>query len=514
MKTFATDDDNTNNPDPEQSHQHRGLSRRSLLFGGGLVGAAALVGTFFAGRSFPYGTGEAANAASDAAPKIVPRSFVSTQLTAPPVSSWKHGDTAAGYLFVEPQGDGFNGLILQDSGEPIWIEPTRKNLTDLRVQRFEGKPVLTYWSGKSTGGHGAGSATVLDTSYRTVATVDAGNGLQADLHEFNLTDRGTALITIYNTEKADLSSIGGPKDGYVYNCHVQEIDVRSGAVLLDWNALEHVDIAETYLGLTQDEGHDGKTPGRAFDAYHLNAVDDDGDALYISARHTHAIYKIDRGSGAVLWRWGGRRSDISVASDAVFAWQHDVRHHVDGTISLFDNHLYSGTDGVSSAMFFTIDEQAGTSTLVRKYSYARHLGTAMGSAQLLENGNVLVGWGTDASVTEFASDGTAVFEADLTAISYRANRAMWKAQPATLPDVGVKPASDGRLKVHASWNGATGVHRWRVLTGTGADTLTPVKTVHRSGFETSTLVTRAATVAVQALDATGAVLATSAPLTI
>ena len=70
------------------------------------------------------------------------------------------------------------------------------------------------------------------------------------------------------------------------------------------------------------------------------------------------------------------------------------------------------------------------------------------------------------------------------------------------------------MNVHASWNGATTVHRWRVLTGTSPDTLASVKTAHRSGFETSMLVDAATVVAVQALDATGAVLATSAPLTV
>jgi hypothetical protein len=37
----------------------------------------------------------------------------------------------------------------------------------------------------------------MDSSYRQVATVHAANGLSADLHEFQLTPRGTALITAY-----------------------------------------------------------------------------------------------------------------------------------------------------------------------------------------------------------------------------------------------------------------------------------------------------------------------------
>lgn len=196
------------------------------------------------------------------------RTFHSTDLTVPAVSTVKTGTTAAGLVFVTQQVSGFNGLIMDDDGEPVWIEPTKANVTDLRVQSFGGASVLTYWTGKSTGGHGAGTGVILDTSYAQVATVSAGGGLDADLHEFNLTDRGTALITVYETIPADLSSIGGPKQGFMYDCRAQEIDVATGAVLLDWKASDHIPVSETYLGLSQNAGHDGTTAGRAFDPYH------------------------------------------------------------------------------------------------------------------------------------------------------------------------------------------------------------------------------------------------------
>lgn len=506
------------------SDEHSELSRRGLLATGGILGAGALAGSFFVGREVADGRQASGSAASptptptagnkgddNAAKSKTPewRTFISTSVRAPRVTTWKRGGTAPGYLFVEPQRTGFNGMILDDTGEPVWVEPTAMNLTDLRVQSFEGRPVLTYWSGKSAAGHGAGSCTILDTRYRPVATVSAGNGLKADLHEFNLTDRGTALLTAYVVEKFDLSPIGGPKHGHIFNCHVQEIDVGSGRVLLDWSAIEHVDITETYLGMHQDKGHDGTSAKRAFDFFHLNSVDDDGDGLLVSARHTHTVYRVDRGTGAVRWRFGGKKSDFTIASDAAFAWQHDVRRQSDGLISLFDNHRYAGPEGASRALFFRLDERAMTSTLVHTYEYGHRLGTAMGSAQLLDNGNVLVGWGTSPSLTEFGADGTAVYGAKLGGISYRANRAVWQASPTWLPDVGTAPGEGGRMIVAASWNGATSVAGWRVLTGRTDAGLSAVTTVAREGFETTVQVPAAPNVAVQALDASGAVLATS-----
>jgi hypothetical protein len=489
------------------------VSRRTMLIGGGiaaagLVAIGAVGGAGFESIRLAGSEADAAAPAPTPTPKTV--RYVSTDLTIPLTTTWKRGTTAAGLLFVEPQVKGFNGLIVDQSGEPVWIEPTKANLTDLRVQTLNGKRVLTYWSGKSLGGHGEGSGTILDASYRKIGEVSAANGLTADLHEFNLTSSGTALLTSYSTVKHDLSSIGGPVDGYLYDCHVQEIDLATGAVLLDWDALDHVDIDETYLGLKQDKGHDGTSAGAAFDAFHLNAIDEDGDGLLVSLRHTHTVYSIDRKLGTVRWRLGGRHSDFALAKDAVFAWQHDVRRHPDGTISLFDNHLYSGTNGASRAMFFSLDESTMTATNTKTLAFQKHLGTAMGSVQLLGNGNVLVGWGTDPYVTEFTAEGEAVYQARLGGISYRASKSVWHATPSTVPDIAVVAMDATTSRVYASWNGATNVAKWRILAGESETSMQPAMTVPRSGFETLTTTSHAPKIAVQALDSDGAVLATSA----
>jgi hypothetical protein len=46
------------------------------------------------------------------------------------------------------------------------------------------------------------------------------------------------------------------------------------------------------------------------------------------------------------------------------------------------------------------------------------------------------------------------------------------------------PEGDG-VRAYASWNGATGVARWQVLTGRRRDTLRPAGTAARRGFETA-----------------------------
>jgi hypothetical protein len=58
---------------------------------------------------------------------------------------------------------------------------------DVRVQTYEGRPVLTWWQGGLIVGDGRGSGVIYDQRYRPVKTVDAGNGYRMDLHELTLT---------------------------------------------------------------------------------------------------------------------------------------------------------------------------------------------------------------------------------------------------------------------------------------------------------------------------------------
>jgi hypothetical protein len=502
-------------PSDTEPSSGRHLSRRSLIVGGGIAAVALLA----AGAGGEALISSLTKTAPPPTVPITPRpttdiSYVSTQLTNASTASWKTGETAPGLIFGGPRGKSgkFNGLVMDETGEAVWIEPTKVEVTDLRTQTYLGKPVITYWTGKSIGGHGQGTGVILDSHYKKIAEVKGGNGFRADLHEFLITDRGTALITAYSTVPHDLRPLGGVAKGFLYDCHVQEIDIATGAIVLDWSALDHLDVTETYLGLHDgnggNAGADGATKPNAFDPFHVNSVEPDGDTLLVSMRHTHTIYQIDRKTGKVNWRLGGKHSDWKVADEAVFAWQHDVRKHASG-ISLFDNHYYSGTKGESRGMFFRLDASTMTAVNTRNFTFQSHLGTATGSVQLLPNQNVLVGWGTAPYVTEFTPDGTAIYQAAMSGATYRAYRALWSAQPTTLPDIALKTAGSGKLSVYASWNGATEVASWRVLSGVSASALSPATTVPRTGFETTATIANASKVAVQALDSSGSVLATS-----
>ncbi|MFI0349274.1 arylsulfotransferase family protein [Actinomadura sp. 9N407] len=422
----------------------------------------------------------------------------------PELSVRKSGATASGLLFLSPhRGTGLaDALIFDDQGEPVWFHRSNQLLTDFRTQMYDGEPVLTYWEGqRKTGGHGAGVGVVLDRSYRRVATVRAANGVHSDLHEFRLTDRGTALIIAYPEVKADLRVLGGDERGRMLDNRIQEIDIRTGRVLLDWSALDHLELDESFVKV--DEG--------TVDPFHVNSVEADGETLLLSARNTHAVYSIDRRTGKVRWRLGGKKGDFALGTGASFAWQHDARRRGDGNISLFDNSIANAGDGPSRGIVLKVDETRRQASLVSAYSVGSRFGQYMGSLQNLPGGNMLIGWGSTPGATEFSADGRTVMEVEVAeSASYRAYRLAWEGSPTTRPDVAVSSAGTDRVEVYASWNGATGVASWRFLAGAAEGSLATAATVERDGFETSARIGRASHVAVEALGSDGTVLARSA----
>ncbi|MDI2027009.1 arylsulfotransferase family protein [Saccharopolyspora sp. TS4A08] len=398
-------------------------------------------------------------------------------------------------------------MLMDDTGQPVWFGPSSEGVNfDLKVQQYQGKPVLTFWEGKVVvpPGFGHGKFVIMDEAYARIAEVVPANDLTGDLHEFVITPQGTALILAYREVRLDTTPVGGQPNSKVLEGVVQEIDIASGELIFEWNSLEHVGLDESFYPVPKD-------PEAFHDYIHLNAICEDGDALLISARCTHAIYRIDRASGEVKWRLCGRKSDFAMSEDAGFAWQHDVRRHSDGTISLFDNADAAGR-AKSRGMTLNVDEAARTATLLRSAESPEGLlAPNQGNAQLLANGHMFVGWGGQPYFTEFGPNNEVLFHGRFTETmaSYRAHRAQWVGKPADSPAVVGKPG-DGITSVYTSWNGATEVTTWRALAGPDDQNLTAVADAEKTGFETKIDIQGAhPVVAVEALDASGNVLGRS-----
>ncbi len=423
--------------------------------------------------------------------------------------------TAPGYIFVAPRSAQKGQMILDDRGELIWFFSTAdeaETITDFGVQQYRGEPVLTWWEGASTEGHGFGHFGIRDSAYHMVASIQVANGFTGgDIHEFRISPQDTALFGVYNAVYWDLSAIGGPDDGIVLDGIVQEIEIETGRVLFEWHSLDHLSLEESYIDLPPDAND-------AYDFLHLNSIGvDQNSNLVISARHTWAVYNLDRVSGEVLWRLNGKQSTFAMGEGTAFAYQHDARVHDDGSLSIFDNRADTpNSDEISRGIVLDLDMNAMSATLANEFIHPTNiLSVSQGNMQLLPNGNSFIGWGSAPVFSEFDAAGNLRFNGRFPRgiTSYRAYRFPWKGQPTSTPAIAAERVSESEVTIYASWNGATEISTWQILAGLTPEALQEVGSVERAGFETAIKVlSRERYFAVQAKDQSGNVLAVSSAI--
>ena len=125
-------------------------------------------------------------------------------------------DPAAGdILTTNGPGPGQYGpLIYTPQGQLVWFDklPGGETAEDLNEQTYEGQRDLTWWRGRVLSlGFGQGEDVVTNAQYQTVARVAGGNGLKADLHDFQLAPHDVAFITAFNPIRCDLTAVKGSR---------------------------------------------------------------------------------------------------------------------------------------------------------------------------------------------------------------------------------------------------------------------------------------------------------------
>jgi len=423
-------------------------------------------------------------------------------------------DPVAGdILTTNGPGPGQYGpLIYTPQGRLVWFGELSGGQTaeNLSEQTYEGRPALTWWKGRVLSlGFGQGEDIVMNSAYQTVARIPGANGLQADLHDFQIAPSDVAYITAYNPIRCDLSAVRGARNGAIVDTAIQEIDMKTGLVRWEWHSLDHVGVSES----------ETETPTKAtpWDWFHLNSIDPEPDGnILISARSTWAGYQLEGGSGRVLWRLGGLKSSFKMGPGTQMAWQHDGRLLTNGEVTFFDDGSNPPIHKQSRGIQIKLNLRRSEASLASAYTHPDPplLAASQGNMQTLADGNAVVGFGAVPMISEFATGGSLLFDAHLPfdMTFYRAFRFPWSGHPQSPPAVLAALNNTGEATiVHMSWNGATAVAAWRVLAGKQTGPLTPQATIADTGFESSTtLPARYARVAVQALDAAGHVLSGSA----
>jgi hypothetical protein len=473
----------------------------------GAPGATRLRFSFGVAVVGPWGSGPpqdepSASAAAGGGPTKTFHSRPDLHPTAVSVSD--DPDTSSGDIFISPDHASQMGpMILNSEGQLVWFRPVPQGdkASNFAVQTFHGHPVLTYWQGKEGGADG--EDVIVNRHYHTSAVVHpVGSSTGADLHDFQIIHGKAFLITVVPAQ-ANLSSVGGPKNGYVWDDIIEEVDIATGKLLWEWHSYGHIPLNASH-----------KPPqGSYYDFVHVNSVQPlSGGTILVSSRNTWSIYRISVKTGQILWTLGGRYNQFNRGTGVGWAWQHDA-HRSGSTLTMFDDGAAPQVEQQSSAKVISLNVPAKSATLVHRYTHAPALlASAQGSAQLLPNGDMFVGWGTQPDFSEYNSSGQQIFNGafPLGETSYRAFRFRWAGQPLSRPAMAVATASNGHLNVWASWNGATDVAAWRVLGGSSANHLHRLHKRRYYSFETQiTIHKHPAYVAVQALNAQKQVLGTS-----
>lgn len=201
---------------------------------------------------------------------------------------------------------------MTDAGELVWniLPEPNSTFANLFIQDLDSKPTLHYWTGGSDGVMGYGHVSILDDTYTEIyrvcpeVTVITQNNKSfpcyADVHESFITERGSIIITMYNVTTADLSSVNGTKDDWVFDCLFFDIDIKTNKTLFRWSALEAgIPITDSKAPFNGTFGNG--THGNPYDWFHINAVQSVGDGYLVNGRHVWTTYKLDS-TGKIEWR--------------------------------------------------------------------------------------------------------------------------------------------------------------------------------------------------------------------
>lgn len=304
-------------------------------------------------------------------------------------------------------------MILDDSLQPLF-----SRLLDAPAFDFRRQPNGQLSYGQTE----LDAYCIMDSTGQPLDTIRT-VGVSTDLHEFEILPNGDYLLLGDEMEVVDMTlidSVGNP-DAEVGGQVIEEID-KHRKVVFSWRGFDHFKITDA-----THEDFDASY----IDFEHSNSVIQDRDGNFIlSSRNLDEITKINRATGEIVWRWGGKHNQFKFVGDSIgFSHQHDVRRLPNGHITLFDNGTYH-IPQFSRALEYDLDEVNMTATLVWQYRHSPDaFGLQMGSVQRLDNGNTVIGWGEsiNPAITEVRPDGSTAYEMGFqdTFYTYRAYRFPW-----------------------------------------------------------------------------------------
>ncbi|MCX6154767.1 MAG: aryl-sulfate sulfotransferase [Candidatus Kapabacteria bacterium] len=266
---------------------------------------------------------------------------------------------------------------------------------------------------------------IMDKSLNVIDSICSNDSLLLDFHTLHLSPQGNYLVAFDRIINMDLSALvpNGNKNAEVNDQEIFEFERTSKAVLFHWKTSEHIDISEATLDISFNLPN--------VDPFHLNNAIYDADGnLLLNYRHLDEIVKVNRATGAIIWKMGGSKSkanQFTFYNDTYnnftgFSHQHCSYRLANGNLLIFDNGQLKPTK-FSRAVEYQVDEANKTVTKVWEYRHSPDIyAGSMGSATRLVNGNTIIGWGQNSTdlvaATEVNTNSSIVFEMTAPTSSY------------------------------------------------------------------------------------------------
>lgn len=296
----------------------------------------------------------------------------------------------SGFLALSlPEG----AVTVDNTGKVVWYHYSPNGT----LNSFQAHPAGVY----TLLGTGAGETEfhVLNSLGEETATLSC-IGRPTRFHELLVGSGGDAWLLCDETRTMDLTAVGGEAAAAVTATVVQHLS-PDGALLWEWNSFDH--FAMTDLPLAD-------RAGTAVNFTHGNGIGFDSDSnLILGFRSLSEVTKVNRSTGAVIWRLGGLANQFVIMNDpkGQFERQHGVRWAGMGQVQLLDN----GLSAPSRFVRYQLDPLTLTATMEWEFIDSPTTYTNVGgTTQYHPDGHGTVSFGRAGRVIEVDQAGNRVWE--------------------------------------------------------------------------------------------------------
>ena len=279
-------------------------------------------------------------------------------------------------------------MMLANDATPVWYKQLTNAAFDFKELPNGYLHYAQQYHALSFGGGAYVTHEILDEDFNDVESIRAGNGYNAECHDFQMLPNGHVLLTGYYLTRVDMSKIvtNGNPAALVTGAILQELDAQRN-VVFQWRSWDHYPFTSQWVN----------SSAAVISVFHVNCITEDTDGnLLIGAPNW--VKKISRQTGDILWHLGGIENQFTFVGVSQqegtndFAG-HDIHRLPNGHVLIYNNSS-SVVGPTSMAHEYALDEANKIATRMDIARPTLRLGRpSQGSAQRLPNGNTFIGWG-------------------------------------------------------------------------------------------------------------------------